>query len=146
MDKYLRAEMRKTSNNKSNPNKNACGLAVAKALCVDDETRYIHTWPDLKRAIGKLWSVRSVKSAVKLKAGGSVGSIRNAIKKHNKAHADCSSYVVYVKGHVLLLDHAGKTIVDTAPVERDNREVLAVYGVYLPTDNMDKMQRLRVKL
>jgi hypothetical protein len=141
-----RMKARATSNNPANPNKNVCALKVAQALYVADETRYLHTWEDLKRAIGKLWSFRSVKSAVKLKDGGTVGSIRKALKAHAEASGECAGYVVMVEGHVLLLDMEGNTVVDTAPRQRDRRAVKEVYAVYAPTSNRSKFAKLRMKV
>lgn len=141
-----RMKARAISNNPANRNKNMCALRVADALFVADETRYLHTWEDLGRAIRKLWSFRSVKSAVKLKDGGTVGSIRKALKEHAQANSDCAAYVVMVEGHVLLLDMEGKTLVDTAPVQRDRRAVKEVYGVYAPKSSYHKLSKLRMKI
>jgi hypothetical protein len=128
-----------TSNNPYNRNKNLCALAVAKALSVHNETRYLHTWGDLQRAIRKLWSFRSVMSVTKAD-GKSVEQIRKRLKKHD---AGACGYVVRVKGHVLLLDENGNTFVDTAPVKKDTREVLDVYGVYLPKRTSKYMELLK---
>ena len=131
------------SNNPKNPNKNACGLAVASALGVGDATRYLHTWCDLQRAVRSMYSFRSVKTAVKVKPNTTLGSIRKNIQEHNKKADTCMAYVAHVDGHVLLLSREGRTIIDTAPVKRDRRKVLNIYGVYVPLDNRDKMDKIR---
>ena len=137
--------MRDRSNNPKNPNKNACGLAVASALGVGDVTRYLHTWQDLQRAIRSMYSLRSVKTAVKVKPDTTLGSIRKNLQEHNKNADACMAYVAHVEGHVLLLSHEGKTIIDTAPVKRDRRKVLNIYGVYIPLDDRTKMRKINAE-
>lgn len=137
MDRQL---LRLTSNNRENPNKNKCAIAVANALGVKDETRYLHTWDDLQRAIRKLWSFRSVKSKLRVIRGRTtVGSVRSKLAKHNEG---ALAYVIRVDGHVLLLDHNGQTIMDTDARERDKRKIVNVYGVYLPND-MQKLLKIK---
>ena len=138
----LRNTLMRRSNNPDNPKKNACGLAVASALGVGDATRYLHTWGDLQRAIRSMYSFRSVKAAVKVQPDTTLGSIRKHLIKHNKSADACMAYVAHVEGHVLLLSNEGRTIVDTAPVKRDRRKVLSIYGVYIPLDNRDKMRKI----
>jgi hypothetical protein len=113
------------SNNKKNPNKNVCALAVAKALGVHEETRYLHSIQDVVYAARKHWTVRSRFSAVNGKAGKSVGAIRNKVSE-----LDGRFYIVRVDGHALLLDGEGNTLVDTAPRKRDRRKVTHLYAVY----------------
>lgn len=140
--KEFREIMKATSNNKADPNKNICGFAVARALGVDDATRYIHTISDLQRAIRSMWSLRSVKSKMGVKVGKtSVGAIRQRIKKRGEALA----YLVHVDGHVILLDRDGSTAVDTAPAERDHRRVLAVQGVYMSDNDTKFLKMMQVK-
>ena len=118
-----RKTYRAKSNNPHNANKNICVLAVASAFGVEYETRYLHTLSDLKRAISKRLSMRSVRSMVK---GKTVGSIRNQITK-----LAAPTVVVVLDTHVLLMDcETGKTLVDTAPRKRDRRRIVAIYGVY----------------
>ena len=140
MRKY-RHEMRNTSNNASNPNKNVCALAVAKMLCCDKQTRYLHNWGDLQRAIRSLWSMRSVKSYVKATPDSTVGSLRKAMNDYAAKEQHLIAYVIRVEGHVLMIDRNGKTLVDTAPRKRDKRKVLDITGVYLP-DNRAKLAEL----
>jgi hypothetical protein len=119
-----RQAQKEASNNKRNPNQNVCAQAVARSLGVADDVRYLHTIEDLKRAVGKRWSCRSVKSSLKSKtAGGS----RKAMKAHDQG---AMFYVMWVPGHVLLMDRDGDTIVDTAPRKADRRKVLGCWGVY----------------
>lgn len=141
----FRQVMRDRSNNPKNPNKNACGLAVASALGVADVTRYLHTWEDLQRAIRSMYSLRSVKTAVRVKPYTTLGSIRKSLQEHNKSADACMAYVAHVDGHVLLLSHEGKTIIDTAPVKRDRRKVLNIYGVYIPFENKTKMRKINAE-
>ena len=140
-----RQVMRDHSNNPNNPNKNACALAVASALGVGDVTRYLHTLEDLQRAIRSMYSLRSVKTAVKVTPYTTLGSIRKNLQDHNKKADACMAYVAHVDGHVLLLSHEGKTIIDTAPVKRDRRKVLNIYGVYIPLENKDKMRKINAE-
>ncbi len=82
MDRQL---LKLTSNNRENPNKNVCAMAVANALGVKDETRYLHTWGDLQRAIRKLWSFRSVKSKLRVIRGRTtVGSVRKKLVQRSE--------------------------------------------------------------
>lgn len=140
-----RREQIANSNNPKNPKKNACGLAVASALGVGDVTLYLHTWNDLQRAIRSMYSFRSVKTAVKVKPDTTLGSIRKNLQDHNRKADACMAYVAHVDGHVLLLSHEGRTIIDTAPVKRDRRKVLNIYGVYIPLDNRDKMRKINAE-
>jgi hypothetical protein len=121
MNKKIRDQLRKESNNRANPNKNKCALAVARTLGVDNEVRYLHTMTDLKRAISKQYSLRSVKSMVK---SDTVGGARKNLD--GRAFA----YVVMVDEHVLLLSRIGRTVVDTSPRRRDRRKIKGIWGVY----------------
>ena len=74
----------------------------------------------------KGYSVRSRKS----QAGKvSVGGLRQKIKAGKIDLANCRRILVRVKGHVLLLDREGNTVVDTDPRKVDRRPVLGVYIV-----------------
>ena len=137
-----RQALRNGSNNPDNPNKNLCGYAVARALGVDEATRYIHTIEDLQRAIRSMWSLRSVKTKMGVKAGRTtVGAIRKRIAAKGEALA----YLVHVEGHVLLLDRDGTTSVDTAPVQRDRRKVLRVQGVYMSDNDSKFIKMMKLK-
>ena len=137
-----RKALRDGSNNPDNPNKNLCGYAVARALGVDEATRYIHTIEDLQRAIRSMWSLRSVKTKMSVKAGRTtVGAIRKRIAAKGEALA----YLVHVEGHVLLLDKDGSTSVDTAPVQRDRRKVLRVQGVYMSENDSKFIKMMKLK-
>lgn len=125
-NRAYRAAHREMSNNPDNPNKNACGLFVAKACGVENATRYLHTLNDLKRALATRWNYRSRKSAFKAKT---VKQYSREIA--NKAiEAGLSGYVVVVKGHVLLLNKHGEVHVDTAPEYTARKEVQAIYGLF----------------
>jgi hypothetical protein len=137
-----RKALRDGSNNPDNPNKNLCGYAVARALGVEEATRYIHTISDLQRAIRSMWSLRSVKTKMGVKAGRTtVGAIRKRIAAKGEALA----YLVHVEGHVLLLDRDGTTSVDTAPVQRDRRKVLRVQGVYMSENDSKFIKMMKLK-
>ena len=136
-----RIKMRKESNNKQDTNKNVCALAVAKMLCCDQQTRYLHNWGDLQRAIRSLWSMRSVKSYVNAKPDSTVGSLRKAMHEYATKEQHLIAYVIRVEGHVLMIDRNGKTLVDTAPRKRDRRKVLDITGIYLP-DSSAKLEAL----
>tara|TARA_R100000951_G_C2618863_1_gene173737 strand:+ start:193 stop:627 length:435 start_codon:yes stop_codon:yes gene_type:complete len=137
-----RKALRDGSNNPDNPNKNLCGYAVARALGVEEATRYIHTISDLQRAIRSMWSLRSVKTKMGVKAGRTtVGAIRKRIAAKGEALA----YLVHVEGHVLLLDKDGSTSVDTAPVQRDRRKVLRVQGVYMSENDSKFIKMMKLK-
>ena len=117
-----RAKYRELSTSVSNKNKNPCATAVAEYLGVADLVRYLHTYDDVKRAVAKKFSVRSVKTYVKSSTAG------GARKKMSEIGAEY--YIVWVAGHVLLMDKFGKTIVDTSPRKRDCRKILGIHGVY----------------
>ena len=110
------------SNNPTNRNKNVCAMHVAAALGVNHRVIFLHTFADLLRAARKRFSARSVRSKVK---GDTVGAVRPSL-----ADIGALAYIVVVDGHVLLLDADGKTHTDTAPVKRDRRKIVAIYGVY----------------
>ena len=117
-----RNELKAASNNAENSNQNICAMMVAKALGVANEVRYLHTIGDLKRAAGKRFSVRSVKSKVKSDTAGGA--------RKRMADIPAKAFIVWVPGHVLLMDAEGSTIVDTDPRKRDRRKLLGVWGVY----------------
>lgn len=118
-----RKQHRAASNNPINPNQNICAQAVARALGVADNVRHLHTIMDVKRAAGTRFSVRSVKTAAKSKTVGGA-------RKNVASIEDALAFIVYVKGHVILLKNDGSTIVDTAPRKRDRRQILSIHGVY----------------
>lgn len=143
-----RSTKRAGSNNPANPNKNMCALAVAQALHVADEVRYLHTWGDMERAVRKLWSMRSVASAVGLtKQPKTVGAMRKKLVDVAEKNPRLAHYVIHVDGHVLLINRDGTTSVDTAPRKRDRRKVLSVYGVYVDPKKVDRLQvKIEAKL
>lgn len=121
--KTNRKASRGRSNNKSNPNKNICALRVASYFGQADQARYLHTIYDVIRNVRRAHTVRSIRSYVK---GKTAGSIRNQLKDiKGLTHA-----IIYVSGHVILMDVNGNTIVDTAPRKRDARKIIKIYGVY----------------
>ena len=118
-----RDRSRSQSNNRENPNKNLCVLAVAKYLRVDRRVSYLHTIDDLTRALRTRFSVRSRKSS--LPKNATVGKARLKAPEFGAKY-----YVALVDGHVLLLGRDGQTLVDTDPRKVDRRKVLKFYGVF----------------
>ncbi len=118
-----RAKYRSTSNNTANANKNICGLAVATALGVANNVNYLHTMDDIVRAARTKYTTRSRLS--KLGKSKSIGKART--KMAQIADENTIGFLIGIKGHVLLADAEGKTIVDTAPRKRDRRAVTELY-------------------
>ncbi len=58
-----------------------------------------------------------------------VGKCRAKLAEVAEAEPAIVGFVVRVDSHVLVLDRAGKTVVDTAPRVRDARRVLGVLAV-----------------
>lgn len=129
--KVNRSKCRKGSNNKVNPNKNVCGLAVCRFYKVDKAVRYIHTVEDITRAFRTRYSVRSRKSF--FKSGATVSSVKkNAYDCTKDAVRDGLvpyGYIIIVDGHVLSLDFKGEVTVDTDPRKSDRRKVKRIYLV-----------------
>ena len=122
-----RQKERSKSNNKDNTNKNICALRVAQALGVAKDTRYLHNVKDMIYAARKAYTVRSRMSNVK---GKTVGGARAKMIDMATEHSTAVGFIVIVKGHVLLIDKMGSTIVDTDPRQRDKRKIMACYIVY----------------
>jgi len=116
-----REQSRANSNNPENTNKNACAYAVAYALTVENETRYLHNINDLKRAVSAKWSLRSVKSMVKSKTVGGARAGMQAI--------DAVFFLIHVDGHVLLADADGNTVTDTDKRKADRRKIKGVWAL-----------------
>jgi len=81
-----------------------------------------NVWEGILRRNG--YAVRSRKSSLP----STVGAARAKIATLNDPAG--TRYVITVKGHVLLLDANGKTIVDTAPRKRDRRTIVKVCAVF----------------
>lgn len=106
--------------------KSVCASAVANELGCIDATKYLHTIEDLvKSARTYGYTVRSRKSV--LPPNCSVGKARGIINRISVHYKD--RYIVRVRGHVLLLDFEGKTIVDTDSRKRDARKITHIYLV-----------------
>lgn len=73
------------------------------------------------------YSVRSRNSA--FKKAKTVGQLRSLVRNYDK-HEPCVYYMVSVRGHVLLMDTGGRTVVDTAPRKNDRRSVVKVRAVF----------------
>lgn len=114
--------------------KTVCTSAVLAHFGIMPDT--YHYSQDRETVVGVLrrngWAVRSRKSALKVgkrnKVGNlmapSVGQVRASIRKLNAP--DSARFYVSVRGHAMLLDAKGRTIVDTAPRSRDRRPVYDV--------------------
>lgn len=137
-----RLKLKNGSNNPKNPNKNVCGLAVAKALKVDDTVHYLHTMEDIVRATRNKYTVRSRSSKFR---GRSVGGSRErfsneADRTRDKEGAAVYGFILRVKspkgsshsGHAIFVDAYGDTCVDTAVRKRDRRKITHAYVVYRP--------------
>ena len=130
-----RRELKKNSNNSHNPNKNVCAWAVAKMFGAHNETRYLHTSDDLKRAVRKRYKVRSRLSC--LPKGSTVAAYKRKCQQLS-IDLECEEihvlgFIVIVENHALGLRHDGSVYVDTDPRERDRRKVLEFYIVYKET-------------
>lgn len=102
----------------------ACALAVANALGVAGNVRYLHNLDDTLRAVRTAYSVRSRLSAVG-GLGKTVGAIRAKLAQQGARY-----YIVHVQGHVLLLGADGSTLIDTNPRKHDRRKIRYIYGVF----------------
>ena len=127
MTPRLRQHFKATSNNATNPNQNVCGQAVCRALGVADAVRYIHTMDDILRAARLAWSARSRMS--KLGKRRSVGAARALCAKVAREEG-ARAFIASIKGHVLLLDHNGETLIDTAPRSRDRRQLDGLWAIF----------------
>lgn len=116
-----RSQHKTKSNNPLNPSQNLCALRVAQYLGVNGLVTYLHTINDLVRAARKVYTVRSRKSSVR---ANTVGKARKSL-----SNLDGKYYMIIVKGHVLLLDTNGTTIIDTDPRIRDKRKITHIYAV-----------------
>ena len=74
------------------------------------------------------FAVRSRKSSIPKNA--SVGKSRASIVKIAKGDPAGTHYMVMVRGHLLLLNGKGETIVDTDPRVRDGRKIIDIHAVW----------------
>ena len=72
------------------------------------------------------FALRSRKSSIP--RGASVGRARRAIASFNDPVG--TVYIVRVRGHLLLVDSQGQTIVDTDSRTRDRRPVIQIHAVW----------------
>lgn len=137
--KALRAKYKKRGNNPDDKNKNLCTSAVAKALGVADNTRYLHTKEDLLRALRKAYTVRSCKS--KLGTSLTIGSARKKLSAIAAGDTKSIGFMTVVSGkmwHVLFLMNDGSTEIDTVPRKNDRRKIEYCYQIRI-TD-LDKFK------
>ena len=116
---------------KSGEMKTVCTSNVLAAFGIDPETyQYgsrLHQMDSVLRREG--WAVRSRDSVCRVKTRPSVGAIRKSIVGAMK-DPEGTQYLVFVEGHVLLLDSNGVTTVDTDPRKGDRRKAFAVRAVF----------------
>ena len=84
-----------------------------------------NVWDATLRRAG--YSVRSRMS--KLDKGESVGGARIDLALIAKKEPQIRAFIVRVKGHVLVVDRSGRTVVDTAPRKRDRRTIRGVWAI-----------------
>ena len=108
-----------------NPYKTPCTCAVLRYFNIlPDSFRYAQCIEDICRLLRtRGWSVRSRRSSIN---NCTVGQLRKKIKSGKLGQG---RFIVRVPGHAMLLDHVGKTIVDTDPRKRDVRRVTHLYLV-----------------
>jgi hypothetical protein len=112
--------------------KGACGLktpctsAVLDYMGIDkSKFRYSQFAHDVVRILrNNGYSVRSRKSSIP--KGSTVGSCRKRLMSLGPVDA---KYMVFVKGHVLMLNVFGTTVVDTAGRKADRRKITKIYMV-----------------
>ena len=126
--RWLRGGVSSHLTHASGRQKTVCTSAVLAHFNISPDS--YHYSENRATVIGVLrrnrWAVRSRKSALKVGKGKrpSVGQIRASIRKLNAPST--ARFYVSIKGHAMLLDYQGRTIVDTAPRDRDRRPVLDV--------------------
>ena len=86
------------------------------------------------------YAVRSRNSRIEKAKASTVGAVRKAIRKNNWGDPKGTRYLVYVPGHVLLIDETGKTTVDTWPRKRDRRQVTQICAVFAKDEFARKVQ------
>jgi hypothetical protein len=108
--------------------KTVCTSWVLAALGIDKARYHYSGKPDQIKSVLRRagYAVRSRLS--RLPRGCSVGRSRSRISTWDDPTG--VSYVVWVSGHLLMLDSSGATAVDTSPRKRDRRVVLGVWAVY----------------
>jgi len=119
----------KISNNSVNPGQNVCAHAVAYYLNVDHRVQFLHNIDDIKRAVSFEYSLRSVKTKVGWTRRMRVVDLQRKIR--DRFTQDPFYYLVWVNGHILLVDCVGETVVDTAPQRFDDRYVRGVWGLFM---------------
>ena len=110
--------------------KTPCATAALAYFGVSGTTWNARTksnvWPDTLRRAG--FAVRSRLSKLN-KAETTVGASRAKLAKIAQEESDVIAFVVRVKGHVLVLDTNGQTVVDTDPRKRDKRAIWGLYAI-----------------
>jgi hypothetical protein len=86
-----------------------------------------NVWPDTLRRAG--YSVRSRLSKL-AKSEQTVGAARNKLKQIADNEPCIIAFIMRVKGHVLVIDTNGKTVIDTAPRLRDKRRILGLFAIF----------------
>ena len=107
--------------------KTVCTSAVLAHFGIaPSEYHYSGSWGDVERILRrKGFAVRSRLSRFPKRC--TVGQARARIAKISEPG---QMFYVGVPGHAMLLDGAGRTVVDTAPRKRDRRQVHRVCAVF----------------
>lgn len=96
-----------------------------KGVTYNNRTKQ-NVWMHTLRRAG--FGVRSRFS--KLPKNATVGGIRQKVAAIAAAEPTAIGFIVRVDGHVLVMDHYGSTVVDTAPRKADRRKVLGFVAVF----------------
>jgi hypothetical protein len=112
--------------------KTVCTSAVLAAFGIDacqyHYSGYLEQRLSVLRKHG--WAARSRNSKLPKKPP-SVSAVGKLIARHKWGDPPGTRYMIRVKGHALLLDYNGNTIVDTAPrYHGDRRKVLDIRAVF----------------
>ncbi len=86
-----------------------------------------NVWANTLRRNG--FAVRSRMSKLR-KAEKTVGGARRRLAEVAAAEPDLLAFVARVRGHVLVMDRDGNTVVDTSPRRRDRRELVGLVAVF----------------
>ena len=85
-----------------------------------------NVWADTLRRAG--FSVRSRTSKLNKKEQ-TVCAARSKIAKIATDEKDIIAFIACIKGHVLVIDRNGQTVVDTAPRKRDKRQIVRLVAI-----------------
>jgi len=107
--------------------KTVCTSAVLAFFGIDPGSyRYSQNRSDVIGVLRR--NGRSVRSRMsRIPKGISVGGLRTWLRsKKGKGKLERGHYYVSVPGHAIVIDHEGRTVVDTAPVKSDRRRIRGI--------------------